>query len=215
MAVLDYELILMLDPRAADDAREKIAADAKAKLEAAGEIKNEANWGTRKMAYEIDRQPEADYRVWRFTGTNDLLSDLDHSLKITDGVLRFRIFKVPADSPNIVPPDTEQIMRRDEDERPRGRGRDDRGPRRPRNDDAPAPAAPAAPAAAPADETPAPAAPAEPAEAAAPAAEAPVEAAAPAEPAAPAEAAPAAEPVAPAEPVDAPESAPADADPEA
>ena len=138
MAVLDYELILMLDPRAADDAREKIAADAKAKLEGAGEIKHEANWGTRKMAYEIDRQPEADYRVWRFTGGNDLLNDLDHSLKITDGVLRFRIFKVPADSPNIVPPDTEQVMRRDEDDRPRGRGRDDRGPRRPREDAPPA-----------------------------------------------------------------------------
>ncbi|MCB0865175.1 MAG: 30S ribosomal protein S6 [Solirubrobacterales bacterium] len=133
MAVLDYELILMLDPEAADDAREKVAADAKAKLEAKGEIKNEANWGMRKMAYEIDRRGEADYRVWRFTGGKDLLDELDHSLKITDGVLRFRIFKVPADSPNIVPPDTEQIMRRDEDDRPRGRGRDDRGgPRRPR-----------------------------------------------------------------------------------
>ena len=145
MAVLDYELILMLDPQTADDAREKVAADAKAKLEAAGEIKHEANWGMRKMAYEIDRRGEADYRVWRFTGGNDLLDDLDHTLKITDGVLRFRIFKVPADSPNIVPPDTEQIMRRDEDERPRGRGRDDRGgpPRRPRYEqDEPAAAEP-------------------------------------------------------------------------
>lgn len=150
MAVLDYELILMLDPQAADEAREKVAADAKAKLEAAGEIKHEANWGMRKMAYEIDRRGEADYRVWRFTGGNDLLADLDHTLKITDGVLRFRIFKVPADSPNIVPPDTEQVMRRDEDERPRGRGRDDRDrggpPRRPRFDQDEAP--PAEPAAA-------------------------------------------------------------------
>ena len=170
MAVLDYELILMLDPEASDDAREKIAADAKAKLEAAGEIKNEANWGTRKMAYEIDRRPEADYRVWRFTGTNELLSDLDHSLKITDGILRFRIFKVPADSPVIVPPDTEQVMRRDEDDRPRGRGRDDRGPRRPREDsrDEPREESAEAPAAAPAEAPAAEAAPApEPAAAAA------------------------------------------------
>ncbi len=130
MAVLDYELILMLDPQAADDAREKVAADAKAKLEAAGEIKHEANWGLRKMAYEIDRRGEADYRVWRFAGGKDLLDDLDHTLKITDGVLRFRIFKVPADSPNIVPPDTEQVMRRDEDERDRRGGRDRGGPPR-------------------------------------------------------------------------------------
>ena len=133
MATLDYELILMLDPETADDARDKVAADAKSKLESKGEIKHEANWGLRKMAYEIDRRGEADYRFWRFQGGKDLLDDLDHSLKITDGVLRFRIFKVDADSPAITPPDTEQIMRRDEDDRDRGRCRD-RGPRRPRSD---------------------------------------------------------------------------------
>jgi small subunit ribosomal protein S6 len=136
LATYDYELILMLDPQAGDDQREKVASDAKSKLEKLGEVKHEANWGMRKMAYEIDRRAEADYRVWRFTGGKDLLDDLDHSLKITDGVLRFRIFKVESDSPNIVPPDTEQIMRRDEDER--GRGRGDRGARRSRPDSPPA-----------------------------------------------------------------------------
>ena len=191
MAVLDYELILMLDPQTADDARDKVAADAKSKLESKGEIKHEANWGMRKMAYEIERRDSADYRFWRFTGGKDLLDDLDHSLKITDGVLRFRVFKVDADSPNIVPPDTEQIMRRDEDDRDRGRGRgrdrDDRGPRGPRRDapaeEAPAAAPAAAEAAAPAETSPAPAEPAE-----TPAPEAPAEAPAPAAEAAPTEA---------------------------
>lgn len=133
----------MLDPQTADEQRDKVASEAKAKLEAAGEIKHEASWGMRKMAYEIDKRGDADYRVWRFSGTDALLDDLNHSLKITDGVLRHRIFKVPADSPDIVPPDTEQIMRRDEsDDRDRGRGggrgRDDRGgPRQPRPDSSP------------------------------------------------------------------------------
>lgn len=128
----------MLDPQAEDDAREKVAGDAKAKLEAQGEIKHEANWGVRKMAFEIDKRGEADYRLFRFAGGKELLDDLNHSLRITDGVLRFRIFTVDEDSPTTVPPDTEQIMRRDEDDRDRGRGRgrdrDDRGPRRPRPD---------------------------------------------------------------------------------
>lgn len=133
----------MLDPQAGDEQRDKIASDAKSRIDSAGEVKHEANWGTRKMAYEIDKRGDADYRVWRFTGDKPLLDDLDHSLKITDGVLRFRIFKVPADSPNIVPPDTEQIMRRDDDDRDRGRGRgrDDRGgSRRPPRSDSPPPA---------------------------------------------------------------------------
>ena len=213
MATLDYELILMLDPQAGDEQRDKVAADAKSKLETAGEIKHEGTWGTRKMAYEIDKRGEADYRVWRFTGDKALLDDLDHSLKITDGVLRFRIFKVPADSPNIVPPDTEQIMRRDEDDRGRGRGRDgDRGgPRRPRSDSGPppdrSPQATPAPAAAegspegtpaPAPDAPPPAAPSAPA--AAPAAPTP-------EPATAAPDSP------PAEAAAAPPTAPPDADP--
>ncbi|HET6831418.1 MAG TPA: 30S ribosomal protein S6 [Solirubrobacterales bacterium] len=128
-----YEMILMLDPEAGDDRRDEIAAEVKAKLSAAGEIAHEANWGLRKMAYEIEKRESADYRFFKFSGGKELLDDLDHSLKITDGVLRFRIFKADPDSPEMVPPDTEQIMRRDDDDRERGgRGR---GPRRRFDDD--------------------------------------------------------------------------------
>ena len=151
----------MLDPQTGDEQREKVASDAKSKVESQGELKHEANWGIRKMAYEIDKQGEADYRCYRFTGGKELLDDLDHSLKITDGVLRFRVFKVDADSPNIVPPDTEQIMRRDDDDRERGgrRGGGDRGSRGPRRDSGPSgDRAPAERSQAPAPaETPAPA----------------------------------------------------------
>ena len=122
----------MLDPQTADEQREKIASDTKGRLEAQGTVEHEANWGLRKMAYAIDRREESDYRFYRFTGEKPLLDDLNHNLKITDGILRFRIFKVEADAPIMVPPDTEVIMRRDEDDdRPRGRGRrDGRRPRR-------------------------------------------------------------------------------------
>ncbi len=127
----------MLNPDLGDEQREKIAADVKSKLESAGEILHEANWGLRKMAYLIEKHESSEYRFFRFTGEKALLDDLDHSLKITDGVLRFRIFRSEADAPIIVPPDTEQIMRRDEDDRDRGRGRggDRGGPRRPRYED--------------------------------------------------------------------------------
>ncbi|HKJ36704.1 MAG TPA: 30S ribosomal protein S6 [Solirubrobacterales bacterium] len=203
----DYELILMLDPQAGDDARDKLAADTKSRLESKGMVTHEATWGLRKMAYEIDKRGEADYRFYRFNCGTDLLDDLNHNLRIADGVLRFRIFEIDPDSPITEPPDTEQIMRRDEDEG-RGRGRrddrgggrrDDRPPRAPREEPAsaeqPAPAAPAEPAPAEPAEAPAEPGPAEPAEAPA---EAPAET--PAEPAAeaPAEPAPAA-PAAPAE----------------
>ena len=137
LATLTYEMILMLDPDSGDEQRDKIAGDVKSKLESSGEVLHEAKWGMRKMAYEIEKHESSDYRFYRFNGDKPLLDDLDHSLKITDGVLRFRIFKTEPDAPIMVPPDTEQIMRRDEDDRDRGRAPrgGDRGPRRPRYED--------------------------------------------------------------------------------
>jgi small subunit ribosomal protein S6 len=102
----EYELILMLDPGLDAPARDAAANEAKAQIEASGTLKHENNWGLRKMAYEIAQRNEADYRWFRFEAPVDLLEQLDHNLKIADGVLRFRVFKVDADTPVIAPPAT-------------------------------------------------------------------------------------------------------------
>ena len=65
----------------------------------AAALKQENSWGLRKMAYEINKRTEADYRWYRFEAPNELLETLDHNLKIADGVLRFRVFKVDANTP--------------------------------------------------------------------------------------------------------------------
>ena len=100
----EYELVLMLDPEAPEERRDEIAAEARSRIESAGELKAERAWGMRKLAYEIHQRTEADYRFFRFATGNAVLGDLDHNLKITDGVLRFRIFKVDPRSPVIEPP---------------------------------------------------------------------------------------------------------------
>ena len=94
----------MLDPGPDEAGRDVLAQDVRSKIEAAGTLKHENKWGLRKMAYEIGKRNEADYRWFRFEGPAELLDQLSHSLKIADGVLRFRIFKVDADSPVMVPP---------------------------------------------------------------------------------------------------------------
>ena len=94
----------MLDPGQDEPARDALAQDARGRIEAAGTLKHENKWGLRKMAYEIEQHNEADYRWFRFEGPSELLDDLNHNLKIADGVLRFRIFKVDASSPVMVPP---------------------------------------------------------------------------------------------------------------
>jgi small subunit ribosomal protein S6 len=94
----------MLDPGRDAPARDELAAEAKKQIEGGGTLKHENNWGLRKLAYEIGRQNEADYRWFRFEASNELLEGLDHSLKIADGVLRFRVFRVDPDAPVMVPP---------------------------------------------------------------------------------------------------------------
>ena len=103
MAASEYELVLMLDPETPDERRDQIASDARSRIESGGSLKAEKTWGLRKLAYEIQRRNEADYRFYRFETEAPLLDELNHNLRITDGVLRFRIFKVDPDSPVIEP----------------------------------------------------------------------------------------------------------------
>jgi small subunit ribosomal protein S6 len=94
----------MLDPGPDEAGRDVLAQDVRSRIEAKGTLKHENKWGLRKMAYEIDSRNEADYRWFRFEAPVELLDELGHNLKIADGVLRFRVFKVDSDSPVMVPP---------------------------------------------------------------------------------------------------------------
>jgi small subunit ribosomal protein S6 len=121
----------MLDPQLDAPDRDSLAQISRGQIEDAGTLKQENSWGLRKMAYEINKRTEADYRWFRFEAPTELLETLDHTLKIADGVLRFRIFKVDPETPSIVPPVAAAPGPR---ERTGGPG--DRGDRAPREDHA-------------------------------------------------------------------------------
>jgi len=165
----------MLDPGRDTPGRDAVAQEAKKMIEGSGTLKHENNWGLRKLAYEIAQRNEADYRWYRFEAPTELLDQLNHSLRIAEGVLRFRIFKVDADAPVMVPPATAAPGPGASRERPTAAAPRSQAESPPQPDEAePAPseaAAPAAVAEPPADTSPE--APPEPAEAAAPADDAP------------------------------------------
>lgn len=95
-----YDLMLMLDTVATDEQRKKILADAQAMVARGGEILNEQDWGVRATAYEIRHKTDADYHLLQFHGTPELLHTLHRTLRITDGVLRFRIIKLAPGTPD-------------------------------------------------------------------------------------------------------------------
>jgi small subunit ribosomal protein S6 len=90
-----YDLTIVLDPQAEDAAAAKIVADTRASIEADGELVRHHDWGERPLAYPIERRTSGHYHLLQFRpGSAALLSGLNRTLHITDGILRFRIIKL-------------------------------------------------------------------------------------------------------------------------
>jgi small subunit ribosomal protein S6 len=98
-----YDLMLLLSTSSEDERRAKILSDVESQISGAGSIERNDQWGTRALPYQIDHQKEAEFHLLQFSGPPTLLDSLSHSLRITDGVLRFRIIKVLPGTPP--PPD--------------------------------------------------------------------------------------------------------------
>ena len=89
-----YDLVLLLATTAPDEQRTKILADVETKITSAeGSIERRDDWGQRPMAYRIQHQPDADYHLLQFKAPPTLIETLSHDLRITDGVVRFRVIK--------------------------------------------------------------------------------------------------------------------------
>ena len=98
-----YDLTLLLDTEMEAERRDQILANVEHAIEGSGEIVGRHEWGTRPTAYEVRKHTEADYHLLQFRGPRELLEQLDHNLKITDGILRHRIIKLRPGTPP--PPD--------------------------------------------------------------------------------------------------------------
>ncbi|MGH2945851.1 MAG: 30S ribosomal protein S6 [Solirubrobacteraceae bacterium] len=102
-----YDLVLLLDNTIEQERRDTILANVEDAIDGAGEIVGRHDWGVRSTVYEVRKQGEADYHLLQFRGPAALLEQLDHNLKITDGILRFRIIKLRPGTPP--PPDMRPV----------------------------------------------------------------------------------------------------------
>jgi small subunit ribosomal protein S6 len=94
-----YDLVLMLDSAAPDEQRQKVLTGAEQTIIAGGEIVNAQDWGVRQTAYEIRHKTDAEYHLMQFHGTRQVLETLQRTLRIADGVVRFRIIKLAPGTP--------------------------------------------------------------------------------------------------------------------
>jgi small subunit ribosomal protein S6 len=112
-----YDLMLLVDPNAPEERRTAAVSEAESLINSGGNLLQSYDWGQRRMAYEIDHRPEAEYRLYQFEGDNALLDRLNQRLRILDGVLRFRIIRIKSGQPTPPPPE-QQTPRRREDREP-------------------------------------------------------------------------------------------------
>jgi small subunit ribosomal protein S6 len=95
-----YDLTLMLTLDASEEQRAKVLSDVEKSIgTAGGSIERNDDWGRRPLAFQIRHQPEADYHLLQFKAPSPFIEELSHTLRITDGVLRFRVIKVRPGTP--------------------------------------------------------------------------------------------------------------------
>ncbi len=84
-----YEIMLLLDAELAEDRQAEILTRTRELVaQRGGTWQGDEGWGRRKLAYEIDKKPEAFYYLLQLDCDAETLDELTRVLKITDGVLR-------------------------------------------------------------------------------------------------------------------------------
>ena len=90
-----YELMLVISPDVPDD-RSQALVDRTTRqiVTAGGQIVKVAPWGRRRLAYPIDRHREGSYQIILFEAPSDAIRELEHTLLITEEVLRHLVTRV-------------------------------------------------------------------------------------------------------------------------
>jgi len=103
-----YELMLILSPDVPDDKSQAIVdRTTRGIVTAGGQIVKVAPWGRRRLAYPIDRHREGSYHIILFEAPSDSIVELEHTLLITEEVLRHLVTRVERPSKSTRPDGTE------------------------------------------------------------------------------------------------------------
>ncbi|MBA7602829.1 30S ribosomal protein S6 [subsurface metagenome] len=89
-----YEMMMITDSGLGDKKQEELISkvqDIISKYNA--ELYDIERLGERKLAYPIEGYDIGTYYVFYFSGLVDLIEELRRVLKITEGIIRFRIFR--------------------------------------------------------------------------------------------------------------------------
>jgi small subunit ribosomal protein S6 len=99
-----YDLMVLIDSELPEESQTELVDGIKKQIESGGGLlKGHADWGVRKLTFEIRHRTEAHYQLFQLEADPPLLAQLDHSLKIQDAVLRHRVIRLSKGAPETTP----------------------------------------------------------------------------------------------------------------
>jgi small subunit ribosomal protein S6 len=86
-----YDLIFICRPDTPEEEVDKLVANLQQTVtERQGRVEKLEKWGTRKMAYRVDKHREGYYVYLSLHGTQaDMIKELERRLKVTDSVIKY------------------------------------------------------------------------------------------------------------------------------
>jgi small subunit ribosomal protein S6 len=139
-----YELMLIIRPDVPDDKSQALVdRTTRQVVTAGGRIVKVAPWGRRRLAYPIDRHREGSYHIILFEAPTEAITELEHTLLITEEVLRHLVTRVERPT-KAVRPNGDEGEALDDAELPSGLDEEDEDDRAEVIDESESDAAPAA-----------------------------------------------------------------------
>lgn len=94
----EYETIFIFRPETTTDHIHEVNTRIKKIVEEdKGKVLNVANWGKRKLAYEIKNELKGTYIYWQYLGESQLVAEIERNLRMLDSVIRYYTVRVDQD----------------------------------------------------------------------------------------------------------------------
>ena len=89
-----YELAVVVSAKIEDEERAAVVDKCKALIERfGGTITNVADWGKKRLAYEIQKMKEGFYYFIQFEAESSAPAEIESRIRIMDNVLRYLVVK--------------------------------------------------------------------------------------------------------------------------
>lgn len=100
MADRRYETLVLIHPEQGEPGAKELASRIRTLIEdLRGTVSQVQEWGTRELAYPVEKQRRAIYVLFEYRLGADTLKELERNIKLMDPVLRFLSVRQDEDAP--------------------------------------------------------------------------------------------------------------------